>query len=64
MSDQHVSLRQAESYLREQGYKITYWQLWDRAERGLIPVQMVAGRRLLRRDDLPRVAAAFAPSDQ
>ena len=64
MSDPFVTLRQAERLLREQGHQISYWQLWDRASRGLIPVETIAGRMLMRREDLPKVADTFAPVKQ
>jgi hypothetical protein len=64
MNYDFLTLREASRALNEQGHPVTYWQLWDRAERGVIPVHVIAGRRLLRRDDLPQVAEAFASTRQ
>ena len=64
MSDPFISLRQAERALREQGHSVTYWQLWDRASRGLIPVETIAGRMLMRRDDLPKALAVIAKAPE
>ena len=62
--DPFISLRQAERLLREQGHQISYWQLWDRASRGLIPVETIAGRMLMHRDRLPLVAAVISKAPE
>jgi hypothetical protein len=60
--DPYISFRQAERIFREQGHRITYHMIWDRAERGLIPSETVAGRKLLRREHLPLVLDVVSKS--
>jgi len=59
MPDTFVSLREASRLLTERGHPVSRWQLWDRAERGLIPAERIAGRWLIRRENLLAVTVAF-----
>ena len=64
MSD-FISLSEASRLLTKSGITgVTYWQLWRRATEGKIPAERVAGRLLVKRDDLPKVADTFAPVEQ
>jgi hypothetical protein len=57
----YISLGEAARILSERGTPgVTYWQLWRRNNEGRIPAQRVAGRIVIKRDDLPQVAETFA----
>ena len=60
MSD-YLTLAQASRELSSNGNPVTYWKLWSAANQGKIPVQRIAGRNLIKRADLPKVAGVFAP---
>lgn len=63
MSD-YLTLAQASRELSSNGNPVSYWKLWSAANQGKIPVVSIAGRNLIKRDDLPKVADTFAPVEQ
>jgi hypothetical protein len=63
MTDDYLSLGEASRLLTEGGVSAaSYWQLWRRYNEGRIPALRVAGRILIKRDDLPQVAETFTPA--
>ena len=63
MSD-YLTLAQASRELSSNGNPVTYWKLWSAANQGKIPVVSIAGRNLIKRDDLPQAAELFTPASQ